>query len=326
MILEFSVDKQTITRTDENKPVEKSKNYLYCQFNFSDDWSEVVKTAIFTSAKGDVVNVILEDDACVVPWEVNEYPHFSVSVFGGDLITANRVVVQLAKSGYSQGNAPSEPTPDVYTQILNSVKAPYIGENGNWYLWAVDSRAYVDSGYSSQGQGIVDDFLSLESENAIANKVATREIENLWNDIGGVRSEVGYLDREVIGIRQQINNHAHFKGYFSTNAKIQETEATPNDFAYSAESGTKWVYDKVEGWQDTGVHVPDQLTPASETVPLVNGEATTGEEEAYARGDHRHPSDPSKVNVTEFNETMGDIGNAIESIIAIQNSLIGGDA
>lgn len=37
----------------------------------------------------------------------------------------------------------------------------------------------------------------------------------------------------------------------------------------------------------------------SETLPLMDGEVSVGEENAYARGDHRHPSDTSKQDVIE---------------------------
>lgn len=169
------------------------------------------------------------------------------------------------------------------------------------------------------------------------------------------------IKSDVDGLQKQINEEAHFRGYLSTDAKIQVLEATPNDFAYSAESGTKWVYDETVGWQDTGAPVPDQLTPASNTTPLINGVASVGNEEAYARGDHRHPTDTTRASVAELNDlstqldmeysnrleaeadinsridaesarlngveaSIGDIEIALDEIIAIQNSLIGGDA
>ena len=134
------------------------------------------------------------------------------------------------------------------------------------------------------------------------------------------------LESDIEGIQQQLNEEAHFRGYLSTNAKIQALEATPNDFAYSAESGTKWVYDAENGWQDTGTLVPDQLTPASDATPLVNGVATPGTANEYSRGDHRHPTDMTRVGVEEFNALKTDIEIACDNIIALQNAYIGGDS
>ena len=119
------------------------------------------------------------------------------------------------------------------------------------------------------------------------------------------------IKTDVEGLQKQINEEAHFRGYLSTNAKIQALQATPNDFAYSAESGTKWIYDAENGWQDSGTHVPDQLTPASVATPLMDGTATPGESEEYARGDHRHPSDITKLSVAEFNEFKNNLAEYV---------------
>ena len=52
----------------------------------------------------------------------------------------------------------------------------------------------------------------------------------------------------------------------------------------------------------------------SETTPLMDGVANNGSEFAYARGDHRHPSDTTKVNVTTFNEAIQDVLEDINTI------------
>lgn len=118
---------------------------------------------------------------------------------------------------------------------------------------------------------------------------------------------------DIDPIRLQIQNEAHFRGYLSTNAKIKALKATPNDFAYSAESGTKWVYDAQSGWVDTNSPVPDQLTPASESIPLVDGTASMGTENAYARGDHRHPTDTTRASVEQVNKLAEDVATALNS-------------
>jgi len=140
--------------------------------------------------------------------------------------------------------------------------------------------------------GILVDKEYVESQN-----LATKDEVKVYID-----KEVEIIKSDIEGVKQQLNEESHFRGYLSTNAKIQALEATPNDFAYSAESGTKWVYDVENGWQDTGTQVPDQLTPASDATPLINGTASAGTANEYARGDHRHPVDTSRVGVEEFNE------------------------
>lgn len=123
MELNFSVTNQRIKYTSNLYIVEKSRNYLTAKFSFSGkEWKEVAKTAIFK--KGDLVyNVLLDADGrCKVPAEVITSGVLKVSVFGGDLITVDTADVKIIKSGYEEGNAPSEPTPDVYAQILSELQ------------------------------------------------------------------------------------------------------------------------------------------------------------------------------------------------------------
>lgn len=142
-----------------------------------------------------------------------------------------------------------------------------------------------------------------------------------------INEQTEVIRSDLEGIQLQIEREAHFRGYFLKNADFINTPATPNDFAYSAESGTKWVYTESEVagyvWNDTTVPVPGDLTPASDTTPLIDGVASVGLQNAYARGDHRHPTDTTRVSVEEFNLLKTEIGYALEHIIEIQNSLMG---
>ncbi|KAA6401405.1 MAG: hypothetical protein EZS28_003068 [Streblomastix strix] len=59
------------------------------------------------------------------------------------------------------------------------------------------------------------------------------------------------------------------------------------DFAFSAESATVWMYES--SWYDRGQLVPDQVTPASDELPIVNGTADAGISTSFSRVDHVHP-------------------------------------
>ncbi|KAA6373837.1 MAG: hypothetical protein EZS28_030636 [Streblomastix strix] len=73
------------------------------------------------------------------------------------------------------------------------------------------------------------------------------------------------------------------------------------DFAFSAESGTVWMYESA--WYDSGQLVPDQVTPVSDELPLVDGTASAGISTSYSRGDHVHPQQltyDGNVTATKF--------------------------
>lgn len=304
MQLQFKVENDHIkllTDISVFRPVSDSINHLKATFEFDEVWQGFKKIALFSYEKGEYKKE-LKNNICVVPWEVLTRGYFSVSVYGlkDDIrITVTGVRIPLDLSGFTAADLPTEPTKTLEGQILDDLSA--LNEE------VEDIKSTLDG-----VEGIsVDDKMSDTSENAVQNKVVKEYVDESIKDKTTTDEMKSYVDKQtniiksdVEGLQQQLNEEAHFRGYVSTNAKIQEMEATPNDFAYSAESGTKWIYDEVDGWQDSGTPVPDQLTPASETTPLINGEASVGKENAYARGDHRHPTDTTRASIEYVNQSI----------------------
>lgn len=103
--LEFEINGQIIKRLDENIIVNKSKNYIYCNFTFNtSEWFGVDKYAIFKDSWDNVYHVHLGDEDnfhILVPYDVMQGVNFRVSVYGGDLITSNQLNVILIPSGYT---------------------------------------------------------------------------------------------------------------------------------------------------------------------------------------------------------------------------------
>lgn len=119
--LEFIVDDQFI-RAPHYTVVADSKDYLVAHFTFSEAWQGLVKTAVFQAADGKAYFVVLDKDTCPIPAEVIQPTRFLVSVFGGDRLTADRVMVEVAASGFTaSGITPPTPTPDVYNQLMEAI-------------------------------------------------------------------------------------------------------------------------------------------------------------------------------------------------------------
>lgn len=118
MRLDFTLDRQVITRIDSNCVVAGSKGYVTAHFtDVSGDWVEPV-TAIFGA-----YTVLLEGMECAVPWEVLADPGaFEVSAFCGDLHTANTARVDVEATGYKKGETPGDPTPDVYAVLVEKAR------------------------------------------------------------------------------------------------------------------------------------------------------------------------------------------------------------
>lgn len=118
LYITFNVYKQKIKRTDTQHIVADSRNYLKASFTFSDDDWTGIKTAIFKNGD-EVRHAILDDNnECLVPWEVIKPGILHVSVFCGDLITADTATVYINDSGYEDGGIPEDPSPTVYEQII----------------------------------------------------------------------------------------------------------------------------------------------------------------------------------------------------------------
>ena len=105
------------------------------------------------------------------------------------------------------------------------------------------------------------------------------------------------LESDIESLREHINQESHFRGYVFSNEELNSLKATPNDFVYSAESNTVWIYDEFVGWKDSYIPVPSGAMPLSDDSPLMNGNASAGTSEKGARGDHRHPTDTTRASV-----------------------------
>ena len=285
IVIPFKVEKQHITQPTREAIVAGGQNYFHATFIINEVWD-------------DIKNVR--------------------AVFSRDNISKLMPLIET-ETGYEC---------EIPWEVMADKGSFQVGIFGGDRLLTDYAYVIVKEGCVVDGESPLpptpDWFTKIEEDIEDA-KEATNSIEGLSESIVELGEETEVLKSDVEGIQQQIRNEAHFRGYCSTIEEIVEIEATPNDFAYCAETGTVWVYNGEE-WESTSEVVPDQLTPASETTPLINGVASVGEENAYARGDHRHPTDTTRASVAELNALKADIEEGLDRIIAIQNSLIGGDA
>ena len=101
-------------------------NEVSVVFDFCEKWDGYIKTATFYREVDDVYYSVLdENDTCVVPWEVcGEDGSFYFSVFGekgSTRRTASTVRYKVVKGAITSDFQPSDPTPELYDQILGIV-------------------------------------------------------------------------------------------------------------------------------------------------------------------------------------------------------------
>lgn len=141
-VLNFRVDKNTMQANENALVTTGNAEYVRCEFAFCSDWREMTKTAVFINGE-DVINVLLEDDGCIIPSEaLKSYGVCRVGVFGvlgTQRITTNFVPVKVNAGAYIQGKTPADPEADIWQQILAKI----------------DGGAAVDSTVTADGTNAV---------------------------------------------------------------------------------------------------------------------------------------------------------------------------
>ena len=98
----------------------------FVEFSFCDQWAGFVKTAVFWRSENEPYHNLLDEDGmCELPPEVAcEECEIYFGVFGVDADgrrrTSNVLTYRIVKGAIVTGTKPSDPAPDVYTQLLQS--------------------------------------------------------------------------------------------------------------------------------------------------------------------------------------------------------------
>lgn len=189
MTLQFNITNQHIIRADNEEPVADSKNYLYAHFDFlSNEWDSIEKSAIFSNGE-ETYTVLLQNDEVLVPWELIHEGIIEVSCFGGDLVTTNTAKIRILASGYTEGETPQPPTPDVYsviTTMLNKLNTTIkFDGSGDKYL--------ADNGIYKEMAGSIEHIKVNGIEQSITDKTVDITIPAIPKDISAFNNDIGYL-------------------------------------------------------------------------------------------------------------------------------------
>ncbi len=139
-----------------------------------------------------------------------------------------------------------------YEEMLNNLKAqvqeictlaPYIGDNGNWYIYDASKGEYVDSGRSSYAEGqtiTVDQTYSSKSENPQSGKAVAQAVAGVKLKVEDGAIELKHFSDELlipedklVGIYWENENMLSVMSYEFLNGLMQAE------------------YDKTGGWSKT---------------------------------------------------------------------------
>ncbi len=131
-------------------------NTYFLKFDIETEFDGLSWFCIFKTNKTALIQPIIENE-CFIPKEVlvkkgpvhiGCYATSENSEFRR--ISTNWITVQIEEGAYCEGTAPAIPEPDLWERLIGKT-VPYIGENGNWFLYDIEKGEYVDSGESSHG-------------------------------------------------------------------------------------------------------------------------------------------------------------------------------
>ncbi|KAA6369663.1 MAG: hypothetical protein EZS28_034810 [Streblomastix strix] len=196
-------------------------------------------------------------------------------------------------------------------------------QNDEYQLFIDNNNALVYAANNQIVDGMASDYaLKIEPNGLLTIKNLkvinfdfVAQINQLINQVNLLQQSIGTTEQDITDIKndidtinQELSRQTHFRGYYLLNTDIQNLPNSANgDFAFSAESGTVLMFDAA--WYNSGDIVPDQVTPASDALPIVDGSANAGISTEYSRGDHVHP-----LNITSTipisDSASGSVGTA----------------
>ncbi len=122
-VIEAKITDQAMRLTNSPKLASGGVNEVQVQFTFCSLWDGFAKTAIFYNDPTKVYAALVTDNAAVVPHEVMaDGGLFYMGVFGtnadGQTRTAEVLPLEVMQGAITTATAVSDPTPDIYQQIL----------------------------------------------------------------------------------------------------------------------------------------------------------------------------------------------------------------
>jgi archaellum component FlaC len=249
MFLCFSVDEQTVTRTDTvTGLVNESVDYLGLSFTFKSEgiWDNLDKKIEFYNGEIGVYDLELDnEDKVIVPFEVLTGDYFIFSLYGvsGDLrVTTNRVKVYLKESGFiGDGVAPSDDKRTVIERINDRIDE--VSSD-------VDALETTVSGHSTALSTLGDDVTGLTGSvsalstnvNAIGDDVDSLEtvVNGHTNSINSLTGDVNRIDGTVTDLTGTVNDHSNMLSTHDNSITQLRSDLTGVD-NYGAETRERLV-------------------------------------------------------------------------------------
>lgn len=231
MTITFNVENQILSRTDTNRIIEKSKNYLFAEFTFSEDWNNTNKAIIF---ENDVLRYKIyldSDNKCQVPNRIIRNDGFTISVVGEDNNDFVKITTSELYIAVGKGIKSDEEMESIYEITSQSLDVNKNG--GTCNLEIKDEEKFY---YEMQEN----DFSNMQHESG--NQWSLDLSEKLENVITEFKKRIG-VDWDRLGIPSPVPSMP--KCVYTPTKKV---------ISVGEEEITYYVFSAVDSYGDTSAN------------------------------------------------------------------------
>ena len=161
MNFNFTIKNDKLKAVSSPKGKTGNVNTYTCNFDIVCDIPNLIWFCVFKQGDN-IYSQHITDGSCVIPYEVlSDVKPLYIGCYGTNAddgikrVSTNFVYFDVKQGAYSEATAPETPTPDLWESLIGKT-VPYIGDNGNWFIYDMKTKSYVDSSYPSCGSGGID--------------------------------------------------------------------------------------------------------------------------------------------------------------------------
>lgn len=244
------------------------------EFNFCSLWNGFEKTAVFYRDKNSTYHVVISGNRCVIPREIladEGWMYFGVFGVKDDITRTSEIMrYRIAEGAITEGTKPSDPTPDLWEQVLaaaaDKVSMKQGAENAGKILGIGDDGIVTLLVATTSGVTI-DKTLSHSNQAADAKAVGDALKNKVDVVAGKALSSNDYTDEDKLAVER------HTTDIKNVSSRVSDLENyTPRPFKIAGETV---VIDNFEGipmrvmttvepvWAGNGDPSPDNIRALS---------------------------------------------------------------
>lgn len=193
------------------------------RFTFSEEWDGLIRKVVFFPVRGTPEYLVYTHGTMRIPARVMKYDGDALMVISGYSVRADGKIdrkIITASAGIHVDAVPSDtlyepdiPDATAFEEIVDKLGAPYIGANGNWFIWDTLTHDFKDTGLPSRGiQGEVGRGLTVighfETEAELRASVTNPE----YGDAYSVGANPPYTVYIFDWVTDDWKNHGILKG------------------------------------------------------------------------------------------------------------------